>query len=210
VSDVAPIEPVDDPADDAADQWADHRHDDLLEELAERLTVDSRGLLPAIVQDASSSRVLMLAWMDVEALRRTLTTRRGTYWSRSRQIYWVKGETSGNIQHVREVRLDCDRDTVLVRVDQHGPACHTGAETCFDDDVLLAEGTLPTEGTLPADGARPADGTLPAEDIRPAGDVLPAEGTRPAADALPAPGHLPENVTPIATGRAVQEGGADD
>lgn len=97
------------------------------------------GLLPAIVQDAGSGRVLMLAWMDDEALARTLATGRGTYWSRSRQQYWVKGETSGNVQHVREVRLDCDADTVLLIVDQTGPACHTGATTCFDNHVLKAD-----------------------------------------------------------------------
>ncbi|QLQ15784.1 MAG: phosphoribosyl-AMP cyclohydrolase [Micropruina sp.] len=97
------------------------------------------GLLPAIVQDAGSGRVLMLAWMDDEALARTLATGRGTYWSRSRQQYWVKGETSGNVQHVREVRLDCDADTVLLIVDQAGPACHTGATTCFDNHVLKAD-----------------------------------------------------------------------
>ena len=107
--------------------------------MAALLKRNADGLLPAIVQDATDGRVLMLAWMDDEALRRTLTTRRGTYWSRSRQAYWVKGETSGNTQHVREVRLDCDGDTLLVRVDQTGPACHTGAATCFDDRVLLAE-----------------------------------------------------------------------
>jgi phosphoribosyl-AMP cyclohydrolase len=104
-----------------------------------RLRLDARGLLPAVVQDVETGRVLMLAWMDAEALRRTVDTRRATYWSRSRQRYWVKGETSGNTQHVREVRLDCDGDTVLVLVDQHGPACHTGAATCFDDDLLLAD-----------------------------------------------------------------------
>ncbi|MGZ8723614.1 MAG: phosphoribosyl-AMP cyclohydrolase, partial [Aeromicrobium sp.] len=78
-----------------------------------------------------------LGWMDEEALHRTLATRRGTFWSRSRQTYWVKGETSGNTQAVREVRLDCDGDTLLVLVDQTGPACHTGARTCFDADRLL-------------------------------------------------------------------------
>jgi phosphoribosyl-AMP cyclohydrolase len=97
------------------------------------------GLVPAIVQDATSGQVLMLAWMDDEALRRTLDTRRGTYWSRSRQQYWVKGETSGHTQAVREVRLDCDGDTLLLKVDQVGPACHTGTETCFDDRVLLED-----------------------------------------------------------------------
>ena len=74
----------------------------------------------------------MLAWMDAEAIRRTLSTSRATYWSRSRQEYWVKGETSGNTQHVRNLRLDCDGDTVLLTVDQVGPACHTGSRTCFD------------------------------------------------------------------------------
>jgi phosphoribosyl-AMP cyclohydrolase len=97
------------------------------------------GLVPAIVQDATSGQVLMLAWMDDEALRRTLDTRRGTYWSRSRQQYWVKGETSGHTQAVREVRLDCDGDTLLLKVDQVGPACHTGTDTCFDDRVLLED-----------------------------------------------------------------------
>lgn len=97
------------------------------------------GLVPAIVQDATSGAVLMLAWMDDEALARTLATRRATYWSRSRQRYWVKGESSGHVQAVREVRLDCDGDTVLLRVDQTGPACHTGTASCFDDTVLLAE-----------------------------------------------------------------------
>jgi phosphoribosyl-AMP cyclohydrolase len=104
---------------------------------AARLHLDASGLLPAVVQDATSGRVLMLAWMDPEALRRTVDTRRATYWSRSRQTYWVKGETSGHTQHVRQVRLDCDGDTVLVVVDQTGPACHTGAATCFDDDLLV-------------------------------------------------------------------------
>jgi phosphoribosyl-AMP cyclohydrolase len=78
----------------------------------------------------------MLGWMDDEALHRTLTTGRTTFWSRSRGEYWVKGETSGHRQHVKEVRLDCDGDTLLVTVDQEGPACHTGTRTCFDDGLL--------------------------------------------------------------------------
>ena len=96
--------------------------------------------MPAVVQQHDTGAVLMLAWMDDEALHRTLTTRRGTYWSRSRGEYWVKGETSGHTQRVVEVRLDCDGDTVLVKVDQEGAACHTGAPTCFDNDgsTLLA------------------------------------------------------------------------
>ena len=104
--------------------------------VAARLKRNQQGLVPAIVQQHDTGEVLMLGWMDDEALHRTLTTRRGTFWSRSRQEYWVKGETSGNRQHVVEVRLDCDGDTVLVKVDQEGPACHTGARTCFDGDLL--------------------------------------------------------------------------
>jgi phosphoribosyl-AMP cyclohydrolase len=107
--------------------------------IARRLKRNPDGLVPAVVQEAATGQVLMLAWMDDEALRRTLATRRGTYYSRSRQQYWVKGETSGNVQQVREVRLDCDGDTLLVRVDQTGPACHTGTTTCFDADLLLGE-----------------------------------------------------------------------
>ena len=109
--------------------------------VAARLKRNQQGLVPAIVQQHDTGEVLMLGWMDDEALHRTLTTRRGTFWSRSRQEYWVKGETSGNRQHVVEVRLDCDGDTVLVKVDQEGPACHTGARTCFDATELpLADG----------------------------------------------------------------------
>ena len=107
--------------------------------IATLLKRNADGLVPTVVQDATSREVLMLAWMNDEALSRTLTTRRGTYWSRSRQQYWVKGETSGNTQHVREVRIDCDGDTLLVLVDQTGPACHPGATTCFTDRTLLAD-----------------------------------------------------------------------
>ena len=92
---------------------------------------DDRGLVPVVVQQWDTGEVLMLAWMDDEALRRTRETGRATYWSRSRAEYWVKGETSGNIQQVREVRIDCDGDTVLLLVDQHGATCHTGSRTCF-------------------------------------------------------------------------------
>jgi phosphoribosyl-AMP cyclohydrolase len=104
--------------------------------VAERLKRNDAGLLPAIVQQHDTREVLMLAWMDDEALHRTLTTGRATYWSRSRQDYWVKGETSGHRQWVRQVRLDCDGDTLLLLVDQEGPACHTGTRTCFDADEL--------------------------------------------------------------------------
>jgi phosphoribosyl-AMP cyclohydrolase len=105
-------------------------------DIAARLKRNDAGLVPAVVQQHDTGEVLMLGWMDDEALHRTLTTGRGTYWSRSRNEYWVKGETSGHTQHVVEVRLDCDGDTVLVKVDQVGPACHTGARTCFDEDLL--------------------------------------------------------------------------
>jgi phosphoribosyl-AMP cyclohydrolase len=105
--------------------------------IAARLKRNDAGLVPAVVQQHDTGEVLMLGWMDDEALHRTLTTGRGTYWSRSRNEYWVKGETSGHAQHVVEVRLDCDGDTLLVKVDQEGPACHTGDRTCFDADRLV-------------------------------------------------------------------------
>jgi len=94
------------------------------------------GLLPAIIQQWDSKEVLMLGYMNAEALRRTLTEGRVTFWSRSRQEFWRKGDSSGNIQLVRGAALDCDADTILVTVDQHGPACHTGAHACFDVDPL--------------------------------------------------------------------------
>lgn len=104
--------------------------------IAARLRRDSAGLVPAVVQQHDTGEVLMVGWMDDEALHRTLTTGRSTFFSRSRQEYWVKGETSGHRQWVREVRLDCDGDTLLVRVEQEGPACHTGTRSCFDDGML--------------------------------------------------------------------------
>ncbi|MBO3745381.1 phosphoribosyl-AMP cyclohydrolase [Streptosporangiaceae bacterium NEAU-GS5] len=104
--------------------------------IAARLKHTPDGLVPAVVQQHDTGEVLMLAWMDDEALHRTLTTGRATYWSRSRGEYWVKGDTSGHVQHVREVALDCDGDTILLKVDQVGAACHTGDRTCFDADVL--------------------------------------------------------------------------
>ena len=94
------------------------------------------GLLPAIIQQWDTNEVLMLGYMDEEALRRTLTEGRVTYWSRSRQEYWRKGDTSGNVQYVKTAALDCDGDTLLVTVEQVGPACHTGAHACFEVDPL--------------------------------------------------------------------------
>lgn len=106
--------------------------------ISQRLRRDASGLVCAVVQQYDTKDVLMVGWMDDEALRRTLTTGRVTFWSRSRQEYWRKGDTSGHTQHVRSVQLDCDGDALLVRVDQVGPACHTGARSCFD-----AGGELP-------------------------------------------------------------------
>lgn len=95
------------------------------------LSFDERGLLPAIVQDARTKDVLTLAWVDAEAVRRTLETKTTWFWSRSRQEYWNKGATSGNTQHVEEVRYDCDADAILMLVHADGPACHTGETSCF-------------------------------------------------------------------------------
>lgn len=106
--------------------------------IADRLKRTADGLIPAIAQQYDTGEVLMMGWMDDEALHRTLTTGRATYWSRSRQEYWVKGDTSGHQQWVKSVALDCDADVVLVKVDQVGVACHTGDRTCFDTDVLAA------------------------------------------------------------------------
>lgn len=100
--------------------------------VAERLKRDSAGLVAAVVQQFDTNEVLMLGWMDDEALNRTLTSGRVTFFSRSRQEYWRKGDTSGHVQWVKSVALDCDGDALLVRVDQVGAACHTGTRTCFD------------------------------------------------------------------------------
>lgn len=110
-------------------------------ELAARLKRTPEGLVPAVVQQHDTGEVLMLAWMDDEALHRTLATGRATYWSRSRRDYWVKGATSGHHQRVVSVALDCDGDTLLVRVDQTGAACHTGDRTCFDAGRLALPGS---------------------------------------------------------------------
>ena len=105
--------------------------------IAARLKRNEQGLVPAVVQ-AESGEVLMMAWMDDHALAHSLLTRKGTYFSRSRNEYWVKGETSGNVQEVIGARLDCDGDTILLTVRQSGGACHTGDRTCFDADDLLS------------------------------------------------------------------------
>jgi phosphoribosyl-AMP cyclohydrolase len=92
---------------------------------------DAAGLVPAVIQQYDTGVVLMVGWMNAEALHRTLTSGRCWFWSRSRQEFWRKGDTSGNVQYVKSVAVDCDQDTLLVQVDQVGPACHTGAATCF-------------------------------------------------------------------------------
>ena len=99
--------------------------------LFSQVVYNNDGLVPAVVQQADTKEVLMLAWMDEEALRRTLTEGRVTYWSRSRGEYWRKGDTSGHEQHIVEIRVDCDQDAVLLKVRQTGAACHTGNRTCF-------------------------------------------------------------------------------
>ncbi|MET8652498.1 MULTISPECIES: phosphoribosyl-AMP cyclohydrolase [Nocardia] len=108
-------------------------------DIAARLKRNEAGLVAAVAQERATGDVLMVAWMDDEALARTLATRKATYYSRSRREYWVKGETSGHTQYVHQVRLDCDGDTILLVVDQEGAACHTGTHTCFDADLLLGE-----------------------------------------------------------------------
>ena len=123
--------------------------------IARRLKRDEHGLVAAIVQQHDTGEVLMLGWMDDEALHRTLTEGRVTFWSRSRQEYWRKGDTSGHVQLVRSVALDCDGDALLVRVHQVGAACHTGTRTCFDagGDLGAVAAPLPTD----APGVSPTD-----------------------------------------------------
>ncbi len=127
-----------------------------------RLRRDPAGLIAAIVQQHDSGEVLMLAWMDEEALRRTLDSGLATYWSRSRRSYWVKGETSGHYQHVRSVALDCDGDAVLLQVDQVGVACHTGTRSCFTDtllaDPLLADSQAAEPQRVEAQSVEPGTG----------------------------------------------------
>ncbi|WP_157156103.1 MULTISPECIES: phosphoribosyl-AMP cyclohydrolase [unclassified Diaminobutyricimonas] len=110
--------------------------DELTAETAQAVIDSARfaedGLMPAIIQQEGTKDVLMLGYMDAEALKRTLTSGRVTFWSRSRQEYWRKGDTSGHVQYVRGAALDCDSDTLLVTVEQIGAACHTGAHACFD------------------------------------------------------------------------------
>jgi len=103
-----------------------------IETMLDGARFDAQGLLPAIIQESATGTVLMLGYMDREAMRRTLAEGRVTFWSRSRQEYWRKGDTSGHVQHWRTAALDCDGDALLLTVDQVGPACHTGAHACFE------------------------------------------------------------------------------
>ncbi len=103
------------------------------------LSYNADGLLPVVAQDAGSGEVLMVAWMNAEAVARTLDSGKVTYWSRSRQAFWVKGETSGHVQSLVEMRVDCDRDCLLVLVEQVGPACHTNRRSCFYSAVRAGE-----------------------------------------------------------------------
>lgn len=107
------------------------------------LKYDANGLIPCIAQDAASGEVLMFAWMNAESVARTVATGRVTYWSRSRQAFWVKGESSGHVQELVELRIDCDRDCLLALVNQTGPACHTNRRSCFytavrGDEVVIS------------------------------------------------------------------------
>jgi len=120
----------------------------------ERIRFTADGLVPAIIQQWDTGEVLMMGWMDAEAFRRTMTTGRVTFWSRSRREYWRKGDTSGHAQYVKTAALDCDGDTLLVRVEQIGAACHTGAHSCFDVDPLR-----PAVGAPPAGGTRDGAGS---------------------------------------------------
>ena len=120
-----------------------------LAELLAGLKFDAQGLVTAVIQDHADATVLMVGWMDAEAVRRTLTTGRTWFWSRSRREHWLKGETSGHRQYVRSVHADCDRDTLLVRVEQIGGACHTGTRSCFEAPLPAVQGS-------PAAAARPA------------------------------------------------------
>ncbi|KIU04317.1 phosphoribosyl-AMP cyclohydrolase [Frigoribacterium sp. MEB024] len=128
-----------------------------VEPVVARARFDASGLLPAIIQQEGTKDVLMMGWMDAEALRRTLTEGRVTFWSRSRHEYWRKGDTSGHAQFVRAAALDCDDDVLLVTVEQIGAACHTGSHSCFEVDPLepaTVSSSLPSGDTDPTGGPR--------------------------------------------------------
>lgn len=120
-----------------------------LTEIVDQLAFDEQGLLPAITQDANSKDILMFAWMNKEALAQTLSTKRVTYWSRSRKQLWVKGETSGHTQQLVSMAFDCDGDAILCQVDQSGAACHTGRSDCFYLKVDIEQGRVLIHGDAP-------------------------------------------------------------
>ena len=127
--------------------------EDKLNILLSELSFDANGLIPAIAQQFDSGEVLMMAWMNKEAVKATLTENRGVYWSRSRNSLWRKGESSGQIQQLKEFRWDCDRDTILLLVDQTGVACHTGRRNCFyfairGDEVTTISDVIIDPGSL--------------------------------------------------------------
>ena len=127
--------------------------EDKLNRLLNELSFDANGLIPAIAQQFDSGEVLMMAWMNKEAIKATLTENRGVYWSRSRNSLWRKGESSGQIQQLKEFRWDCDRDTILLLVDQTGVACHTGRRNCFyfairGDEVTTISDVIIDPGSL--------------------------------------------------------------
>jgi phosphoribosyl-AMP cyclohydrolase len=138
---------------------------DDLAELVAGLKFDAQGLVTAVIQDHADATVLMVGWMDAEAVRRTLTTGRTWFWSRSRREYWQKGETSGHRQYVRSVHADCDRDTLLVRVEQVGGACHTGARSCFEE--ALPAVTASSTDASPRHGAEASIGAGSAREAGP-------------------------------------------
>lgn len=109
------------------------------------LKYDVNGLIPCIAQDHATGEVLMMAWMNAEAVSQTLATGRVTYWSRSRQAFWIKGETSGHVQRLVELRVDCDSDCLLALVEQEGPACHTNRRSCFYTAIRGGDGVILTE-----------------------------------------------------------------
>ena len=120
-----------------------------LAEVLDNIPFNDQGLIPVIAQDDDSGEVLMLAWMNREALEKTITTRTMTYWSRSRQSFWIKGETSGHFQRVQSMALDCDGDTLLCRVLQEGAACHTGRRNCFYLDIDADSDSVQVTSTAP-------------------------------------------------------------
>ena len=124
-----------------------------LNTLLTQLSFDANGLIPAIAQQFDTGEVLMMAWMNREAVQATLTENRGIYWSRSRDSLWRKGESSGQVQHLREFRWDCDQDTILLQVDQTGVACHTGRRSCFyfaiqEDEIRIITDVITDPDTL--------------------------------------------------------------